>query len=43
MKQPIPTNREKTFSENELIISKSDVYNNIICHPEMPKIVFKLL
>jgi len=68
MKQPIPTNREKTFSENELIISKTDARgkitygneifiklsgytekellnapHNIIRHPEMPKVVFKLL
>jgi len=68
MKQPIPTNREKTFSENELIISKTDTRgkitygneifiklsgytekellnapHNIIRHPEMPKVVFKLL
>jgi len=68
MKHPIPTNREKTFSENELIISKTDVHgkitygneifiklsgytekellnapHNIIRHPDMPKVVFKLL
>ena len=68
MKQPIPTNREKTFSENELIISKTDARgkitygneifielsgytekellnapHNIVRHPEMPKVVFKLL
>ena len=68
MKQPVPTNRERTFSENELIISKTDARgkitygneifielsgytekellnapHNIIRHPEMPKVIFKLL
>ena len=68
MKQPMPTNREKTFSENDLVISKTDARgkitygneifielsgysekellnapHNIIRHPDMPKVVFKLL
>lgn len=65
---PTPNNTEKTFAENEIIVSKTDTKgiitygnelfikmsgyteeellganHNIIRHPDMPKIVFKLL
>lgn len=68
MRFPTPINKEKTFSENELIISKTDLHgkitygnemfirmsgytvnellyvpHNIIRHPDMPKVIFKLL
>lgn len=68
MRFSTPINKEKTFSENELIISKTDLHgkitygnemfirmsgytvnellyvpHNIIRHPDMPKVIFKLL
>ena len=68
MKYPIPNNREKLFSSDKLIVSKTDLKgkitygnelfmemagytekellgapHNIIRHPDMPAVVFKLL
>lgn len=68
MAKPVPINKEKTLSDDEFIVSKTDttgkiIYGNkifikisgyeesellgkphsILRHPEMPKIVFKLL
>ena len=52
MQKILPTGRERTFGEHELIVSKTDTRgvitylgkpHNLVRHPEMPRGLFRLL